>query len=93
MSKINDIFQKELQERREQNIFSAQKEQDPKTIRISIDETNEEAFLEEDYKPQQVKSLLNLVLDPLDRKNIADAEDDALATHHLNQLNRHKIGR
>ncbi len=98
MSDINDIFQTELRSRRAKNIFApAEKPTSaegnvPKdhNFHISFDDTTEEALLNEEYGPQQVKSLLHLVLDPLDQKNIADAEDDVLAIHQLNQLNSHR---
>jgi len=99
MTKVNDIFQEELKTRRKQSIFAPTEKCDDADLleadwrdkmhhhtSISIDETNEEALLNEEYGPRQVESLLGLVLDPLDEKNLADAADDVLAIHHLNQL-------
>jgi hypothetical protein len=94
MSDINDIFQKELKQRREENTFAPAETQPTREDipagavlpNISIDETSEEALLNEEYGPQQVESLLGLALDFSLRKKLADAADDVDAVRHLNRI-------
>lgn len=103
MVDFNDIFQKELRGRRERSIFTPSTEMvgaEKNPIhthisvhtRISIDETNEETSLNAEYGPQQVQSLLSLVVDLPLNKRMKDAGDDADAFHHLNKLNSHRGG-
>ena len=102
MSAINDTFQAHLNRFREKNTFgnhsvkfkdgyegtlekiSTQVHLPP----IHIDGENEETLLSAGHRPQQEVSLLNLVLDDLDEKNLSDAVDDADAIRHLTMLKR-----
>jgi hypothetical protein len=94
MANINDIFQKELQQRREENIFAPAENQPTREDipdgavlpNISIDETTEEALLNAEYGPQQVESLLGLVVDFYLGKRLDDAADDVDAVRHLNRI-------
>ena len=92
MSDINKIFQQELRTRRKQNIFAPDEncnsadllEMDKQYhISISIDETNEETLLKAEHDPQQVESLLGLVVDFSLGKRIDDAIDTEVALRHL----------
>jgi hypothetical protein len=101
MADLNDIFQKSLREARKGNTFAPaealQKLQDSGVKvysgydastcnKIHIDETNEEALLNAEYGPQQVESLLALVVDfPLHHR-MEGALDDEDAVRHLNRL-------
>jgi hypothetical protein len=90
MADINDIFQKELKDRRAQNIFAPAENQPTREDipegavlpNISFDE----ALLNAEYGPQQVESLLGLELDYSLRKKLADAADDVDAVRHLNRI-------
>jgi hypothetical protein len=75
----------ELSKAREKNMFVAKPEQfpGPYHAEISIDE---ETDLNEEFGPQQVQSLLGLVVDSPLSKALSDAEDDADAVRHLNRL-------
>ena len=101
MANLDDIFQKSLREARKGNTFAPaealQKLQDSGVVvysgydpsnhnSIHIDETNEEALLNAEYGPQQVQSLLALVVDLPLHKKMEDAVDDAAAVYHLNRL-------
>lgn len=94
MSDINDIFQKELTRRRAQNIFaptekSVGREDIPEGVQlpnISIDETSEGALLNAEYGPQQVESLLGLVVDYYLNRKLEGAADDVDAVRHLHRL-------
>jgi hypothetical protein len=94
MADINDIFQKELKDRRAQNIFAPAENQPTREDipegavlpNISFDEATEEALLNAEYGPQQVESLLGLELDYSLRKKLADAADDVDAVRHLNRI-------
>lgn len=107
MTDLNGIFQKSLREARKGNTFAPadelQKLQDSGVVadsgydastcnNIHFDETNEEALLNAEYGPQQVQSLLSLVVDFPLHKRLEDAKDDVLAVHQLNQLNSHRRG-
>ncbi len=45
-------------------VVKSKEAQDNSTYTFSIDETNEDALLNAEYGPQQVKSLLHLVVNP-----------------------------
>lgn len=93
MVDINDIFQKELKHRRAQNIFAptenVAREDIPEGVQlphISIDDATEEALLNAEYGPQQVESLLGLVVDWSLNHKMEGAVDDADAVRHLNRI-------
>ncbi len=101
MTDLNDIFQKSLREARKGNTFAPAEalqtlhDSGVKVYsgydashhnNIHFDETNEEALLNAEYGPQQVESLLGLVVDhPLHRR-MEGALDDEDAVRHLNRL-------
>lgn len=92
---FNKIMQEELKTRREGNMFQPnQAEEQPPEMQadahITIDD--EEIDLNETYGPQQVRSLLGLVVDSPLHKRLEDAKDDTLAIHQLNELNSHRRG-
>lgn len=85
---FNKLMTEELNKARKGNMFQP-KEQLPQQAdaHISIDE---ETDLNEDFGPQQVQSLLGLVVDfPLD-KAMDDAVDDYDAVRHLTRLKNHR---
>ena len=85
--RIDNIFQRELQAHRAQNLFApAEKSLPVPSSKIHIDEENEGAILNAENGPQQVESLLHYVVDPSTDKGMADALDDADAVKHLNDL-------
>lgn len=93
MANINDIFQRELKERRAQNIFAPTdkvgREDIPEGVQlptISIDEATEEALLNAEYGPQQVESLLGLVVDYSLNRKLEGAVDDVDAVRHLHRI-------
>jgi len=101
MANLNDIFQKSLREARKGNTFAPadalQKLHDSGVKvysgydasnhnSIHIDETNEEALLNAEYGPQQVESLLGLVVDWHLNRKMEGAIDDYDAVRHLNRL-------
>lgn len=104
MIDFNKIMTEELEESRKGNIFRAP-QPEPKVEHVSkkppIGTSAENPYhitidgetdLNGEFGPQQVQSLLGLVVDfPLSKK-MKDAGDDADAIHHLNKLNSHRGG-
>ena len=101
MTDINDIFQKSLREARKGNTWApaeALQELHDSGVKvysgydashhnnIHIDETNEAALLNAEYGPQQVESLLGLVVDYSLNRKIEGAIDDDDAVRHLRRL-------
>jgi hypothetical protein len=82
---FNKLMTEELSKARKGNMFAAKPEPTPQDLHAHIT-IDEETDLNEEFGPQQVQSLLGLVVDSPLSKALSDAEDDADAVRHLNRL-------